>query len=170
MADGDAKAPATGSFTTNQPPSPGSETFSHPPESQKEARANGVSKASSKKPADGFELYCEKARPALEAKKEEDEELNVDEELEKSWKELPDAEREEFQSKADQEAAKEKETDKDKDKDQDQDQDQDQDEEAKVQKKDDKPNGAKREADEDVEMGNYDTEDQETQAEDKAED
>lgn len=174
MGDGDGKAPATGSFTTNQPPSPGSETASHPPESQaKEAHANGAAK-SSKLSLVGFDLYCDEARPALEAKnKNDDEDLSIEDELKKGWEELAETEKEEYETNAEQvlEVAKdqEKEHEQERKLDLEQDRHREQAQEAQSQK-DDKPNGAKHEApDEDVEMGNYDTEDQETQAEEKTE-
>ncbi|KPM43508.1 hypothetical protein AK830_g3075 [Neonectria ditissima] len=105
--DVDAKATA-GSFTTNQAQSPTSETASHPPDNHaKDAHANGVS-GSSKKPADAFEIYCDENRQALEAKKNEGDEddLDVEDELARSWRELPGSEKEEFQTKFEQAVAK----------------------------------------------------------------
>ncbi|KAM5351468.1 hypothetical protein ACJ41O_004191 [Fusarium nematophilum] len=155
MPDVDAKGPQGTSFTTNPAGSPTSETFSHPPESQsKEGHANGVSK-DDKKPADAFELYCSETRPALEAKhKDSEAEVNIDDELASSWKELSEAEKEEFRSKlAGQETAKSPEPK----------------ETPTSPKKDEKPEESKPAAqDEDVEMGD-DTEDQDTQAGEKAE-
>ncbi|KAF4465518.1 hypothetical protein FALBO_7629 [Fusarium albosuccineum] len=152
MPDADSKAAAGASFATNPAGSPTSETFSHPPESQSKP-TNGVSK-DAKKPADAFELYCSETRPALEAKqKEGDAEVSIDDELARSWKELPEAEKEEFQTKFEQATAKSSE----------------QKETPTSDKKEEKPEETKPVAqDEDVEMGD-DTEDQDTQAGEKAE-
>ncbi|KAK7416409.1 hypothetical protein QQX98_005225 [Neonectria punicea] len=188
--DVDAKATG-GSFTTNQAQSPNSETASHPADSQaKDARSNGVS-GSSKKPADAFEIYCDENRPALEAKKNEGDEddLDVEDELSRSWKELPGSEKEEFQTKFEQAIAKEAEREKlsaskedkeetddkeandDKDDGNDKEEKEDKEDEENDEDKNEKPDEAKKvqAQDEDVEMGNYDdTEDQDTQAGDKA--
>ncbi|KAH7162552.1 hypothetical protein B0J13DRAFT_13398 [Dactylonectria estremocensis] len=181
--DVDAKATAAGSFTTNQAQSPVSETGSHHADGQGKGRANGVTK----KPVDAFEVYCTENRAALEAKKKEeegDEDLNVEEELARSWKELPDAEKEEFQTKFEQAVAKidekeessrsreGKEGDEDNE-DNDDKKEEEEEEEAEAEAKDDKEKSESAEKpqtqDEDVEMGNYDTEDQDTQAGEKAE-
>ncbi|KAF4975858.1 hypothetical protein FZEAL_7414 [Fusarium zealandicum] len=157
LPDADSKAPAGASFTSNPAGSPTSETFSHPPESQsKDGRANGVS-GGAKKPADAFEVYCSEARPALEAKhKDDDGEVNIDDELASSWKELPEAEKEEFQARFEQAAAKSSEPKESPT--------------PEEKKEDDKYEESKPTAqDEDVEMAD-DTEDQDTQAGEKAED
>ncbi|KAL2693950.1 hypothetical protein Neosp_000519 [[Neocosmospora] mangrovei] len=157
MTDADAKAAGGASFNTQNAGSPTSETFSHPPESQsKGPRANGVSK-DAKKPADAFELYCSETRPALEAKhKDGDAEVDVESELARGWKELPEADRDEFQAKFEQSQAKSsepKETPA---------------EDKKEEEEEEKPEETKPAAqDEDVEMGD-DTEDQDTQAGEKA--
>ncbi|EQB55270.1 HMG box protein [Colletotrichum gloeosporioides Cg-14] len=87
--------------------SPSSETFSHAhaAESQASARTNGVAKPP-KRPGNAFELFCSDSRPAFEEKKKDDADLNIDEELARAWKDLPEAEKEEFQGRSDQEMAK----------------------------------------------------------------
>ncbi|CAI0654779.1 hypothetical protein CGCSCA4_v002311 [Colletotrichum siamense] len=87
--------------------SPSSETFSHAhaAESQASARTNGVAKPP-KRPGNAFELFCSDSRPAFEEKKKDDADLNIDEELARAWKDLPEAEKEEFQTRSDQEMAK----------------------------------------------------------------
>ncbi|KAJ4145046.1 hypothetical protein LMH87_003908 [Akanthomyces muscarius] len=131
--------------------------------------ANGVRK--SKKSTGikaAFDLYCDETRPILEAKNADD--MNIEEELVKGWEDLAEVDKESYQRKADNAAAKdsqdkegspsadaapgkeahdEKDDDKDEDKDDDKGDDGD----------DNKGDGE----DEDVEMANYDTEDQETQ-------
>ncbi|KAH6687321.1 hypothetical protein F5X68DRAFT_207202 [Plectosphaerella plurivora] len=111
MADLEASLKSNSSFVNASlnTLSPSSEAFSH---SQGGPHGtNGVSKPP-KKPADAFELYREEARPALlkkrdeqdadaEAEAEGEDEANVEEELSQGWKDLPDAEREVFQSKHD---------------------------------------------------------------------
>lgn len=172
--DVDAKANAAGSFTTNQAQSPVSETASHAAGGRAKNRANGVS---SKKPVDAFEVYCHENRASLEAKKKEDgdDDLNVEDELARSWKELPDAEKEEFQIKFEQAVAKETEKDevsspREEKEDNDKEDKEKEESEAKDgrEEKSEKANKAQTQ-DEDVEMGNYDTEDQDTQAGEKAE-
>lgn len=94
---------------------------------------------------DAFDLYCEKERPILEGKTK-DSDINVDEELERGWRELPESDKESYRARAQDEA---KET-------------------PSSPKKDDnrKPEDVKPdEGDEDVEMRNYDTEDAELPAE-----
>lgn len=174
--DVDAKANAAGSFTTNQAQSPVSETASHAADGRAKDRANGVS---SKKPVDAFEVYCDENRAALEAKKKEDgdDDLNVEDELARSWKELPDAEKEEFQTKFEQAVAKEAEKDEvssPREEKEDNDDKEDKEEKEESEAKDDREEKSEKAdkpqtQDEDVEMGNYDTEDQDTQAGEKAE-
>ncbi|ETS06386.1 hypothetical protein M419DRAFT_93992, partial [Trichoderma reesei RUT C-30] len=94
-ADADVKA-----GSAKEPTSPASESNSQ----AKRSRPNGMAKSPqpSKTP---FELYCEEARPVLEAKERDDKDeadVNIDEELKRDWEELPEAEREEWQAKADQ--------------------------------------------------------------------
>ncbi|KAM0562286.1 hypothetical protein ACHAPJ_002734 [Fusarium lateritium] len=155
MADADSKAPAGASFNTNAAGSPTSEAFSHPPEGQpKTAHANGVSKDDAKKPVDAFELFCSETRPALEDKYRDTEaDVNIEDELARCWKELPEAEKDEFEAKFDAIMAKSPEP-----------------KDTPVsEKKDEKPSESKPATqDEDVEMGD-DTEDQETQVGEKTE-
>ncbi|KAF4951386.1 hypothetical protein FSARC_12943 [Fusarium sarcochroum] len=155
MADADSKAPAGASFNTNAAGSPTSEAFSHPPEGQSKAsHANGISKDDAKKPADAFELFCLETRPALEDKyKDSEADMNIDDELARLWKELSEAEKDEFDAKFDAIVVKSPEP-----------------KETPVpEKKDEKPSESKPVAqDEDVEMGD-DTEDQETQVGEKTE-
>ncbi|KAJ4008621.1 hypothetical protein NW752_009739 [Fusarium irregulare] len=153
MPDADAKTPAGASFA-NAAGSPTSDTFSHPPESQaKSEHANGVSSHDDKKPASAFELYCMDRRPDLENKdKDGDGNMNIDDELAQMWKSLPESEKEEFEARY--EEIKSAEAKKS----------------PVPEKKEDKPSESKSAAlDEDVEMGD-DTEDQDTQAGEKAED
>lgn len=112
---------------------------------------NGVKKKkSAASPAkadarDAFDLYCEKERPVLEAKAK-DSDINIDEELEKGWKELPESDKEEYRAKLLEEAKDAPSPSKKED---------------SRKPEDDKPS----ERDEDVEMKNYDTEDAEPPAE-----
>lgn len=80
------------------PPSPSSDAYSHtnPEASQKDPsqRANGVAKPP-KKPNTAFDLYCRDQRPTLASKGED---VNVDEELARGWKELPEDQRDEYKS------------------------------------------------------------------------
>jgi non-histone protein 10 len=117
----------------------------------------------SKPPKSAFQLYCEEARPRLETK-HADSDVNIDEELEKAWKDLPESEKDEYEIKLEQlqKAVSEKgdaETEAEADAD------------ISSPKKDgDKTLDAKvKDDDEDVEMGNYDTEEQEAQADKDAE-
>lgn len=122
------------------------------------AATDSVTKTSS-----AFDLYCEKERPALE-EKAKDTDMNVEEELEKGWQELPESEKETYRGKA-QDEVKEK--------------GEEEEEDAgaatpEISVKKDKDDGAgdskaedakPDEGDEDVEMKNYDTEDAEPSAE-----
>ncbi|KAK2013001.1 HMG box protein [Colletotrichum eremochloae] len=149
--------------------SPSSETFSHTQggDTQVSARTNGVAKPP-KRPGNAFELYCADTRPALEEKSKDDADVNVDEELARGWKDLPDGEKEEFQTRSEQEMAKYQ---KDKDA-----------FAAKSKSAEPKEEGGRAKSseaapavsqDEDVEMGNYDTEEQPEDtpaADDKADD
>ncbi|KAF7554263.1 hypothetical protein G7046_g6865 [Stylonectria norvegica] len=164
VGDADSKAPAAGSFTTNQAASPTSETFSHPRDSQaKDSRPNGDSKPADK-PADAFDVYYNENLPILEAKaKDSDLEVNFLEELARSWKELPDAQKDEFQAKYELAVAKDSEAKEASPQKDDKDEKDDKDDKDEKDDKDDKADEEKPQTqDEDVEMGNYDTEDQET--------
>ena len=158
MGDGEAK----GTAASNQAHSPASESFSHPPDSQAKDARNGVSEGP-KKPADAYEVYCNETRPILEAKnKDGDGDVNVDEELASGWKDLPEAEKEDFQAKFELATAKEPEPEPEPELEP---------KEASPEKKDSKADDDKPQTqDEDVEMGNYDTEgDQEGPSGEKAE-
>ncbi|KAF4987950.1 hypothetical protein FGRMN_10082 [Fusarium graminum] len=148
MPDADSKAAAGTSF--NAAGSPTSDTFSHPPEGHSKAgHANGVSANDTQDPTSAFELFCIETRSALENKdRDGDVDVNIEDELARAWKELPDGEKDEFEAKfKSSERKKSPESDK----------------------RDDKGTESKPvDQDEDVEMGD-DTEDQDTQAGEKAE-
>ncbi|ODA79649.1 hypothetical protein RJ55_05243 [Drechmeria coniospora] len=140
--------------TSKDPASPNSGSQSHPPEGRSKdgkSAANGVGKPS-KNPRSAFEAYCLEARPALKAKNK-DEDVNIEEELAREWENLPEAEKDEFRVKFEEESKNQQEK-----------AGKDGSESKKKEDrggdgKDDKPETQ----DEDVEMANYDTEDQETQ-------
>ncbi|KAF3770154.1 hypothetical protein M406DRAFT_247667 [Cryphonectria parasitica EP155] len=89
-------------------------------------RSNGVSdsggssKTAKKQSASAFELYCAEHRAAAEDSKEED--VTVEEELARGWKELPQSQKDEYTAK-EKEAAVDKDKDNEKDKDKDKDKD-----------------------------------------------
>ncbi len=71
-------------------------------DTQSQENTNGILKPP-KKPGNAFELYCESVRPELMEKRKDDEgaaESNIEEELEKSWKDLPEKEKEDFENQA----------------------------------------------------------------------
>ena len=71
-------------------------------DTQSQENTNGILKPP-KKPGNAFELYCESVRPELLEKRKDDEsaaESNIDEELAKAWKDLPEKEKEEFETQA----------------------------------------------------------------------
>ena len=152
-AAGDAESSKAPAADSNQPGSPGSESQAPPAEGQAKDDAardteNGAN-SPAKAPASAFELYCVEAR--LKAK-EKDEEPPTEDDLAQSWKELGDAEQAEVKTRYEREFAEAPE-----------------DEDHPQRKKKEKPTVEKSETqDEDVEMGNYDTEDQEAQAEKEA--
>ncbi|EQK99124.1 HMG box protein [Ophiocordyceps sinensis CO18] len=140
--------------SSKDPASPASESPSQRPESQpkggKTASANGVSKSSG--PASSaFELYCRDARPVLEAKNETGD-VNVDEELARGWEALPQSDKDELRAKLE-EQAKER---RDKGSKEPQ-------ESAKKERKSSAGSAKIEPHDDDVEMIQYDTEDQDTQ-------
>ena len=63
------------------------------------SKTNGVHKGAPKKPGSAFDLYCEDTRPSLKEKAKEGE--SVEEELSTNWKELPESQRDEYQTRAD---------------------------------------------------------------------
>ncbi|KAI6772419.1 hypothetical protein HG530_003377 [Fusarium avenaceum] len=153
MPDADSKGAAGTSF--NAAGSPTSDTFSHPPESlSKSGHANGVSTNDTQKPTSAFDLFCQETRQGLENKdKDGDLDLNIEDELARAWKELPEGEKDDFEAKFELAVAKSSERKKSPESD----------------KRDDKPAESKPATqDEDVEMGD-DTEDQDTQPGEKAE-
>ncbi|TWU76692.1 hypothetical protein ED733_001189 [Metarhizium rileyi] len=120
---------------------------------------NGLSKPS-KTPKNAFELYCEDARPILEAKSKDEDgdgdgngDVNIDKELTRTWEDLPDAEKEEFEAKFEELSKKADEKDDD---------EEDKDMPEDTPEKEEKPGDADKPEtqDEDVEMTNYDTDDQ----------
>ncbi|KAI9166808.1 hypothetical protein HJFPF1_02923 [Paramyrothecium foliicola] len=149
VGDGDSSKAPDGE-SSKQPASPGSESQSHAVEggAKEDTAANDANGTSSptKAPTSGFELFCVEAR--LKAK-EKDDEAPTDEELSQAWKDLADDEKAEIKARYNREFAERAE---------------DEDHPSR-RKKDDEPATEKQETqDEDVEMGNYDTEDQEAQA------
>ncbi|KAJ0158638.1 hypothetical protein CTA2_11166 [Colletotrichum tanaceti] len=162
--DSAAKASSRPLSQTAATVSPSSETFSHTQggggggrrgDTQASARTNGVAKPP-KRPGNAFELYCADTRPVLEEKSKNDADVNVDEELARGWKDLPEGEKEEFQTRSEEEMAK---YHKDKDafaaKSKNAEPKEDEDE------RDKSPQEARAASqDEDVEMANYDTEEQ----------
>lgn len=121
LADADAASAANKSSAASPLPpsglnqgavSPSSEAFSQSQgaatgAARRTAATNGLPKPP-KKPLDAFELYCEDARPALLKTRDEkggEDELTVDEELARAWKDLPDEEQEPFQARYEEELA-----------------------------------------------------------------
>ncbi|KAI4868956.1 hypothetical protein F4820DRAFT_408378 [Hypoxylon rubiginosum] len=92
--------------------SPSSDAFSHSQlDSQKDhgsTRAtNGLAKRP-KRPSNAFEIYCNDTRPLLQAQHKDKiaaGEFHIEEELARSWKELPEKDREEFRVRYEQELA-----------------------------------------------------------------
>jgi len=90
--------------------SPASESFSqsqlaHPVGGSLSGKANGIGSSSlkpPKKPGTAFEIYCRQMRPVLEekAKEKEDEAepVDIDADLARGWKDLPEKDQEEFQA------------------------------------------------------------------------
>ncbi|KAK1676679.1 hypothetical protein BDP55DRAFT_660429 [Colletotrichum godetiae] len=162
--DSAAKASSRPLSQTAATVSPSSETFSHTQggdatqgtDTQASARTNGVAKPP-KRPGNAFELYCADTRPALEEKNKDDADANIEEELARGWKDLPEGEKEEFQTRSEEEMAKyQKEKDafaaKSKSAEA-----KDEDEEEREKSPEPAPAASQ---DEDVEMTNYDTEEQ----------
>ncbi|KXH34529.1 HMG box protein [Colletotrichum simmondsii] len=162
--DSAAKASSRPLSQTAATVSPSSETFSHTQggdatqgtDTQATARTNGVAKPP-KRPGNAFEMYCADTRPALEEKNKDDADANIEEELARGWKDLPEGEKEEFQTRSEEEMAKyQKEKDafaaKSKSAEA-----KDEDEEERDKSPEPAPAASQ---DEDVEMTNYDTEEQ----------
>lgn len=158
---------------------------------QSPTRANGISKTP-KRPVDGFGLFCDEHREAIEAKKKDaDSDLNIHEELVRLWYDLHESDKEVWQTKFEKAEAKYKKEQKKKeedealaakkgDKDGQEDNDNEdadivedkEDKEAKEDKEDKNDKEGKSDdpdkTQEDVEMTNYDTEDQEDAPADKS--
>ncbi|KAK1462239.1 HMG box protein [Colletotrichum paranaense] len=162
--DSAAKANSRPLSQTAATVSPSSETFSHTQgadatqgtDTQATARTNGVAKPP-KRPGNAFEMYCADTRPVLEEKNKDDADANIEEELARGWKDLPEGEKEEFQTRSEEEMAKyQKEKDafaaKSKSAEA-----KDEDEEERDKSPEPAPAASQ---DEDVEMTNYDTEEQ----------
>ncbi len=60
-------------------------------------------KGAPKKPGSAFDLYCDETRESLKDEIKEGE--DVEDELSSRWKDLPDSERDDYQSRADQQMA-----------------------------------------------------------------
>lgn len=120
---------------------------------------NGVRKPSkNQNPKSAFELYCLDARPALEENNRDDEcDIDVDEELARAWADLPSAEKGEIQTRFEELSKKPDDGD---DNDDDEKDKPDKDLVDQTPEKEGKPGGKTDTQDEDVEMTNYDTEDQ----------
>ncbi|KAK1726995.1 HMG box protein [Colletotrichum acutatum] len=162
--DSAAKANSRPLSQTAATVSPSSETFSHTQggdatqnaDTQASARTNGIAKPP-KRPGNAFEMYCADTRPALEEKNKDDADANIEEELARGWKDLPEGEKEEFQTRSEEEMAKyQKEKDafaaKSKSAEA-----KDEDDEERDKSPEPAPAASQ---DEDVEMTNYDTEEQ----------
>ncbi|KAK1458442.1 HMG box protein [Colletotrichum cuscutae] len=162
--DSAAKANSRPLSQTAATVSPSSETFSHTQggdatqgtDTQATARTNGVAKPP-KRPGNAFEMYCADTRPTLEEKNKDDADANIEEELARGWKDLPEGEKEEFKTRSEEEMAKyQKEKDafaaKSKSAEA-----KDEDEEERDKSPEPAPAASQ---DEDVEMTNYDTEEQ----------
>ncbi|KAL2141115.1 hypothetical protein VTI28DRAFT_2805 [Corynascus sepedonium] len=67
------------------------------------SKTNGMHKGAPKVPGTAFELYCDDTRPSLQDKSKSGD--NVEEKLSSGWKELSDTQREEYESRADREMA-----------------------------------------------------------------
>ena len=81
--------------------SPSSDAFSTQPGD----KTNGINSVGPpNKPGTAFELYCDETRPALDSK--DGDTSAADEELARGWKDLADSSRQEFQERADDQMAK----------------------------------------------------------------
>ena len=87
----------------NEPRSPGSDSFSQTATQDlgAESQINATDKRM-KQPKNAFFLFCDEVRPTIESE-EKEEEVNMDEILESRWKELPDAEKQEYQKRFEEE-------------------------------------------------------------------
>ncbi|KAL2137183.1 hypothetical protein VTI74DRAFT_7730 [Chaetomium olivicolor] len=85
--------------------SPGSDAFPKQPDAA--SKTNGVDKGGApKKPGTAFDLYCDETRPSLKDDKiAEGDNNSMEVELSRRWKDLPDTQRDEYQSRADRQMA-----------------------------------------------------------------
>lgn len=158
--------------------SPSSDAFSTQPGGALGGRANGVHKEP-RIPRSAFDLYCDETRDSLKDKSAKDDngeedDRNAEEELERGWQELPDSQRDEFESRAEHNMAKyqkkkdaydeAKAEEKDREEERRNGDHDDRSVARSEQGNDDKTQQEEEQQQEDVEMGNYDT-DQDTQAE-----
>jgi non-histone protein 10 len=167
MPDVESKIPPGASFVTDKTTtlaSPGSETFSHAQldgtkNSLTSTRANGASTSAElapQLPVSAFELYCADVRPEMRSahKDEGGDSMNLDEDLARGWRDLPSTEREESQARYEREL-EQYHTDQEQ-----------RNSTGRVAGSSSKRTDGDA-PDDDVEMVNYDTEEQETQMEDK---
>jgi hypothetical protein len=82
--------------------SPSSDAFSAAQQGEG-SKTNGVHKGAPKKPGSAFDLFCDDTRPTLKEDAKEGD--NMEEELSSGWKDLPDTQRDEYQSRADRQMA-----------------------------------------------------------------
>lgn len=154
-----------------QPDSPTQEASSRG--SKRAKGANGTRRSiKPTKAKTAFDLYCDETRPILEAKNADD--MNVEDELTKGWEDLAESDKQSYQKKAakdeikdeeEKEASAEPDVDHEKenndDKDEEKDDDRDDKDGAKAgDRVERKGDGEVDGEDEDVEMANYDTEEQ----------
>ena len=83
--------------------SPSSDAFSAAQQGEGGSKTNGVHKGAPKKPGSAFDLFCDDTRPTLGDEAKEGD--NMEEELSSGWKDLPDTQRDEYQSRADRQMA-----------------------------------------------------------------
>lgn len=83
--------------------SPSSDAFSAQQGDAAGSKTNGVHKGAPKKPGSAFDLYCDETRPSLKDDAKEGDDL--EKELSSGWKDLSESRRDEYQSRADQQMA-----------------------------------------------------------------
>ncbi|KAI0127574.1 putative HMG box-containing protein C10F6.08c [Xylariales sp. AK1849] len=91
-----------GSFTAHQA-SPDSETFSHDyPAAHSNGGVNTAIPKPPKRPSNAFEIYCNDTRPLLQAEHKDKiaaGEYRLEEELARGWKDLPEDQKDDFQTR-----------------------------------------------------------------------
>ncbi|KAK4169366.1 hypothetical protein QBC43DRAFT_60976 [Cladorrhinum sp. PSN259] len=133
---------------TRNTQSPSSDAFSTQPTNGLYSSRLG---APPREPSSAFNMYCDANRSSMAEKAEEaDDGTSVEDRLESGWKDLDETKREEFETQADEAMAKYK---KDRDA---------YDEAREKEEQEAAENGNKQQDAQDVEMTNYDTDDQET--------